>query len=74
MLGSPMGLGMASKLHPDVLRGQGKIEMTNITMPNNSCSMKYALKLVPGLADVGVLHVRAPKCPGLFMSHPYPLD
>ena len=28
--------------------------MTNLTMPNNSCSMKYALKPVPGLADVGV--------------------
>ena len=30
--------------------------MTIFTIPNNSCSMKYALKLVPGLADVGVLH------------------
>ena len=30
--------------------------MTNFTMPNNSCSMKYALKSVPGLADVGVPH------------------
>ena len=30
--------------------------MTNFTIPNNSCSMKYALKLVPGLADVGVPH------------------
>ena len=30
--------------------------MTNFTMPNNSCSMKYALKSVPGLTDVGVLH------------------
>ena len=29
--------------------------MTNFTMPNNSYSMKYALKSVPGLADVGVL-------------------
>ena len=25
-------------------------------MPNNTCSMKYALKSVPGPADVGVLH------------------
>ena len=33
-----------------------KFQMTNFTMPNNSCSMKYALKTVPGLADVGVLH------------------
>ena len=30
--------------------------MTNFTMPNISCSMKYALKSVPDLADVGVLH------------------
>ena len=34
-----------------------KFQMTNFTMPNNSCSMIYALKSVPGLADVGVLHV-----------------
>ena len=33
-----------------------KFQMTNFTMPNNSCSMKYALKSVPGLADVGVPH------------------
>ena len=31
-------------------------QMTNFTMPNNCCSMKYALKSVPGLADVGVPH------------------
>ena len=30
--------------------------MTNLTMPNNFCFMMYALKSVPGLADVGVLH------------------
>ena len=34
-----------------------KFQMTNFNMLNNSYSMKYALKLVPGLADVGVLHV-----------------
>ena len=33
-----------------------KFQMTNFTMPNSSCSMKYALKSVPGFADVGVLH------------------
>ena len=33
-----------------------KFQMTNLTMPNNFCFMKYALKSVPGLADVGVLH------------------
>ena len=30
--------------------------MTNLTMPNNLSFMKYPLKSVPGLADVGVLH------------------
>ena len=55
MLGSSMGMGMAPGPHPDVLREQEKFEMTNLTMVNNSCSMKYALKSVPGLADVGVL-------------------
>ena len=33
-----------------------KFQMTNFTMPNNSSSMKYALKSVPGLADVEVPH------------------
>ena len=56
MLGSSMGMGMAPGPHPDFWRGKKKFQMTNFTMPNNSCSMKYALKSVPGLADVGVLH------------------
>ena len=30
--------------------------MTNLTMPNNFCFMKYALKSDPGLAGVGVPH------------------
>ena len=30
--------------------------MTKFTIPNNIYSMKYSLKSVPGLADVGVLH------------------
>ena len=33
-----------------------KFQMTNLTMPNNFCFIKYALKSVPGLADVGVPH------------------
>ena len=33
-----------------------KFQMTNFTMPNNISYMKYALKSVPGLADVGVPH------------------
>ena len=31
-------------------------QMTNFTMPNNISFMKYALKSVPGFADVGVPH------------------
>ena len=30
--------------------------MTNFTMPNKVSTKKYALKSVPGLADVGVPH------------------
>ena len=30
--------------------------MTDLTMPNKVSSIKYALKSVPGLADVGVPH------------------
>ena len=56
MLGSSEGMGIALELHPDVRRGQEKIQMTNFTMPSNFSSMKYSLKSVPGLADVGVLH------------------
>ena len=33
-----------------------KFQMTNLTVPNNICFMKYALKSVPGLPDVGVPH------------------
>ena len=33
-----------------------KLQITHFTMPNNSYSMKYSLKSVPGLADVGVPH------------------
>ena len=56
MLGSPMGMGMVSELHPDVWGVWKKFKMTNFVMPNNIYSMKYALKSVPGLADVGVPH------------------
>ena len=30
--------------------------MSNFTMPNNTYSIKYALKSIPGVADVGVPH------------------
>ena len=51
-----MGMGMAPELHPDVWSGRKKFPMTNLTVLSNFCFMKYALKSVPGLADVGVLH------------------
>ena len=54
MLGSPMGMGMVPELQLDVQGVQKKFQITNFTMPNNNSSMKYALKSVPGLADVGV--------------------
>ena len=56
MLGSSMGMGLAPGLQPDVWGVRKKFQMPNFTMPSNSCSMKYALKPVPGLADVGVPH------------------
>ena len=56
MLGSSMGMGMVPELNPDVRGVRKKFQMTNLTMPNNISSMKYALKSVPGLADVGVPH------------------
>ena len=33
-----------------------KFQMTNLTMPNNFCYMKYPLKSVPGFPDVRVPH------------------
>ena len=51
-----MGMGMATELHPDVWRGKEKVSMTSFDIPNNVSSMKFALKSVPGFADVGVPH------------------
>ena len=53
----PHGNGDGPRTPPRWLEGVWKkFQMTNFTMPNNISSMKYALKSVPGLADVGVLH------------------
>ena len=54
MLGCPMG--MVPELHPDVWRALETFQITIFTIPNHIYSMKYALKSVPGLADVGVPH------------------
>ena len=51
-----MGMGMVPENHPDAQGVRKEFQMTNFTMPNNISSMKYALKSVPGLADVGVPH------------------
>ena len=51
-----MELGMAPELTLMSSWVQKKFQMTNLPMPNNSCSMKNAQKSVPGLADVGVPH------------------
>ena len=55
-LACPMGTGMVPEPHLYVWGGLEKIKMTYFTMPNNMSSMKLALKSVPGLPDVGVLH------------------
>ena len=69
MLGFPMGMGLAldsTQMYGD---GREKFEVTNFDMPENVSSMKYALKSVPGLADVGVLNgdgagsMTPPRCP-----------
>ena len=52
-----MDIVRALELHPDVHGGlEKKFQLTTFTMPNNVSSMKYALKAVPGLPDVGVPH------------------
>ena len=39
-----------------MLGARKKFQITKLTMPNNFCFIKYALKSIPGLADVGVSH------------------
>ena len=56
MLGSHMGMWMVPELHPNVQGVRKKFQMTDFAMPINLFFIKHALKSVPGLADVGVLH------------------
>ena len=61
------GDGDGPRTPPRCLEGVWKkFQMTNFTMTNNSCSMKDALKPVPGLADVGVSHVDGPRTIQMF--------
>ena len=56
-VGDPHGVGNGPRTPSRCLEGvRKKFQMTNFIMPNNTSSLKYALKSVPGLADVGVLH------------------
>ena len=73
----PHGDEDGPRTQPRCMEGVWKnFQMTNFDMPNNVSSMKNALKSVPGLADVGVLHgdgdgprvrikiLHAPRCSG----------
>ena len=51
-----MWLGMAPEPHSRGLEGSGKVSSYYLTMPNKSSLMNYALKSVPGVADVGDPH------------------
>ena len=56
-VGVPHGDGDGHRTTIRWLEGVWKqFRMTNLTMPNNISSIKYDLKSVPGLADVGVPH------------------
>ena len=54
-VGVPHGDGDGSRTPPRCMEGvRKKFQTTDFIMPNNISSMKYAVKSVPGLADVGV--------------------
>ena len=56
-VGVSHGVGDGSRTPPRSMeRVWIKFQITNFTMPNNVSSIRYALKSVPGLADVEVPH------------------
>ena len=56
-VGVPHGDGDGPRTSPRCMgRVWKKLQVTNFDMPNNVLSVKYGLKSVPGLADVGVPH------------------
>ena len=56
-VGVPHGVEDGPITHPRCLEGVcKKVQMTNFSVPKNKSFMKYALKAVPGVADVGVPH------------------
>ena len=56
MSGCFMGTGMTLELHSGAEGVWKRFQMTHFDMLNNVSSIKYALKSVPGLADVRVPH------------------
>ena len=55
--GVPHGDGDGPRTPPRCMEGVWKkFPRTDFIMPSNICSIKCALKSVPGLADAGVLH------------------
>ena len=56
-VGVPHGVGDSPRTPSRCMEGVWKkFHMTNFDIPNNIFSLKYALKPVPGLGDVGALH------------------
>ena len=56
-VGVPPEVGVGPRTSPRCLEEVWKkFQITILTIPSNINSMKYALKSVPGLADVGVPH------------------
>ena len=52
---------MALELHSGAEGVWKKFQMTHFDMPSNVFFMKYVLKSVPGLADVGVAYGDGPR-------------
>ena len=59
-MGPPWRWGWAQKSSQMSGGGSKKFQMTNLTIPNNISSMKYALKSVPVPPDVEVLPLAVP--------------
>ena len=56
-VGVTQGFGDGPRTPPRYMeRVWEKFQMTNFSMPNKVCAMKYALESVPGLPDVRVSH------------------
>ena len=54
MLGFPLGMGVAPGFEPDVWWGPRNLEMAFYNIPINLSFVKYAQRIVSGVADAGV--------------------